>query len=173
MDDDITVMDQLSDYDYSGLVKYQVTTTERELLSVQFSKANPLTRASLLLLAQKVPLDLANGRKVDVGDALTEFNRKQYHHIFPNSFLKKRGIDKLRRFSVVNFCFLPADSNKKISSKAPSEYFTKVIPVTERERILESNLLPRDAAIYEADDYEKFLNARVKLLLAEVATLSG
>ena len=172
MDDDIAIMDQFSDYDYSGLAKYQVTTTERELRSVQFSKANPLTRASLLLVAKNGPLDLANGRKVDVGDALTEFNPKQYHHIFPNSFLKKLGVEKSKRFSVVNFCFLPADSNKKISSKAPSEYFTKVIPAAERDGILKSNFLPTDSAIYAADDYEGFLAARVKLLLAEVSRLS-
>lgn len=173
MDDDIAVMDQLANYDYVGLGKYQVTTSERELLSVQFSKANPPTRAVLLLLAQKGPLDLTNGRKVDVGDALTEFNRKEYHHVFPNSFLKKKGVEKSKRFSVVNFCFLPADSNKKISSKAPSAYFDKVVPPDEKDVILASNLLPRDAAVYAADDYEAFLDARVKLLLTEVDALSA
>lgn len=172
MDDDITVMDQFSDFDYSAIAKYQATVTERELLSVQFSKANPLTRSFLLLAAQKKPLDLTNGNVIDLGESLSEFNRKEYHHVFPNSFLTKQGTSKDRRFSVMNFCFLPADSNKKISNKKPSIYFNRVVPEGSHDRILESNILPKDRSIYGNDNYDEFLRERAKLILDEVASLS-
>lgn len=171
MDDDIAAMDQFSDFDYTPLERYQASTTEKELISAQFSKANPLTRAFLLLSAQKGPLDLVNGSKIDVGEALSDFNRKEYHHVFPNSFLKKRGFGKDRRFAVTNFCFLPSASNKKISSKKPSDYFEKLVPAVSRDAILASNLLPLEMSIYQSDDYDAFLRVRAALVLSEIGSV--
>ena len=172
MDDDIVAMDHFSDFDYTVVSRYQPSTTARELLSVQFSKANPLTRAFLLLAAQSKPLDLTNGTVIDLGKSLSEFNRKQYHHVFPNAFLSKLDLPKERRFVVMNFCFLPSDSNKKISSKKPSVYFEKIVPKGRREKILSSNLLPIDLSIYEKDDFDRFLQNRVELVLKEIKRLS-
>lgn len=171
MDEDIEFIDNVLDFDYAQLNRYTTTVNFKQLIETQFSKANPVTRSFLLLSAQYQPLDLANGAKVDLGSSLASFNRKQYHHVFPNSFLTKQSEPKGRRFSVLNFCFLPADSNKKISSKSPSLYFESVVPGNNRDRILESNLLPGDMGIYENDDFDAFLKARAELVLGRVDSI--
>jgi hypothetical protein len=160
------------DYEFSDIEKYKTTVSSDDLIQTQFSKANPITRSFLLLSAQSSPLDLTNGRIVDLGTSLSSFNRKQYHHVFPNSFLSKKGEKKEKRFTVVNFCFLPADSNKKISSKSPSDYFENVIPSANRTDILNSNLLPVDADIYSKDDFDAFLEKRSSLLLLAISNLA-
>jgi len=172
MDSDIEFIDKVSDFDFSGLSKYSVTLTDAEIISTQFSKGNPVTRAFLILLAQKNPLDLTNGRKVDLGKALATFNRKQYHHVFPNSFLKKEGYSKRDRFSVSNFCFLPADSNKKVSAKSPSDYFVNIVPKENKDKILASNLLPLCDSIYMDNDYKRFLDERTKMVIEEIKALA-
>src|SRR6185436_5738286 len=98
--------------------------------------------AFLLLMAQNQPTDLIKNVKIDISMALSKYNRKQYHHIFPNAYLKKQGFPHGKIFSMVNFCFLPADSNKKISKKSPSDYFFNLIPQNEFNDILSSNLIP-------------------------------
>jgi len=165
MDDDIDFINRVVDYDFSDLSKYSITVKEGNLIDTQFSKANPISRAFLLLSAQYSPLDLANGKLIDTGNSLASFNRKQYHHVFPNSFLNKNGEPKIKRFSLMNFCFLPADSNKKISSKSPSDYFKNIIPGANKLDILNSNLLPNDFLIYENDDFDSFLQKRAELVL--------
>lgn len=108
--------------------KIRYTVSKSELIETKFSKANPLTRAFLLLMAQHKPLDLIKNTKIDIALSLSKYNRKQFHHIFPNAFLKKQGFPHTKIFSLVNFCFLPANSNKKISKKSPSDYFFSLIP---------------------------------------------
>ncbi|GAB2899548.1 DUF262 domain-containing protein [Microbulbifer echini] len=171
MDADIDFIDKVADYDFTLIKRYSPSITARELIAAQFSKANPVTRAFLLLSAQHSPLDLANGSSIDTGKSLSSYNRKQYHHIFPNAFLSKQGFSKEQRFSVVNFCFLPADSNKKISSKSPSDYFFSTVPSEKKSEILLSNLLPQDENIYSEDNFIGFLESRSELIVDSVHKL--
>jgi hypothetical protein len=113
-----------------------------------------------VLLAQNDPRDLAHGGLVDLEEALSEYNSKEYHHIFPRAHLKKREFPAERIDSLCNFCFLTADSNKKISSKAPSDYFVSVVPREHLGTILESNLMPLNKEVYEKNEYDNFLKLR-------------
>ena len=72
---------------------------------------------------------------------------------------------------MLNFCFLPADSNKQISRKQPSDYFFNLVPSARYQEILKSNLLPLNKEIYRGDDYEKFLEERATLLMQKVNEL--
>lgn len=168
MDDDIKVIIDVTNNISSAIDKYSYTTTSSELIRHSFSKTNPLTRSFLLLMAQKAPMDMVSGSKIDIGQALASYNRKEYHHVFPNAFLTKRGLNKTKRFSIVNFCFLPSGTNKKISSKKPSEYFFDLVPQDRFSDILDSNLLPLKKDIYKDDDYDKFLERRAELVIGEI-----
>lgn len=172
LDTDIEFIDKILDYDFDDIKRYKVSVSTDDLIQTQFSKSNPITRACLLLGAQHSPLDLTNARLIDLDTALSSFNRKQYHHVFPNSFLSKKGIQKNKRFSVVNFCYLPADSNKMISSKAPSVYFSTIVPAAKKVEILKSNLLPDSEDIYINDDYDQFLEGRAELLVCAISELA-
>jgi len=171
MDDDIEFINLLLANDYSGLEKYQPNINLTQLENLKFAKSNSFVRAFLLLLAQENPLDLTNSNTVDVGIALSQYNRKQYHHIFPRAFLKniKYNTDQINR--AVNFCILPATSNRFISDKSPSDYFNNVIPSNERESIFESNLIPKEMKIYNNDDYQTFYTERAKIIFSKITEL--
>lgn len=168
MNADIEFIKEIRNNNFSNLEEYKVTVTETNLIKTKFSKANSTTRALLLLMAQFDPKDLAKNVKIDLNNALSKYNRKEFHHIFPNAFLKGKGFEKEEIFSLVNFCFLPSDSNKFISKKSPSEYFFSIIDQNSFNEILESNLFPIDKSIYSKDDYPKFLERRAELILNEL-----
>lgn len=173
MDVDLETMKSIISKGKDPVSKYAYTTTASELIAHQFSKTNPLTRAFLLLMAQNDPKDLVRGTTVDLGIALSAFNRKEYHHVFPNAFLNKLDLKKEQRFSIVNFCFLPSDSNKQISKKSPSDYFFNLVPSSSFKGILQSNLLPLEKSIYKTDDYDAFLEQRAELIVSEIDLVAG
>lgn len=165
MNSDIKNMQSLIAGDTSVMDGYAYTVTDDELITIKFSKRNPTTRAFLLFMAQFSPKDLIKNTAIDLDRALSEYNRKEYHHIFPNAFLKKQGHSSDKIFSLVNFCFLPSESNKQISRKAPSDYFFNLIPQNKFSDILESNLIPIKKDIYQRNDFIEFLKKRAELAI--------
>jgi len=165
MDADIVLFEQLLKGNSDGLNKYSYSITPEQLIKQKFSRSSPIVRGFLLLMAQNQPIDLVSGGLVDLGKALSEYNSKEYHHIFPRAYLKKRLFAPDRINSLCNFCFLTADANKKISSRPPSEYFPKLLPQTNLAAVLESNLIPLNKEIYEKNDYDKFLTLRSQRII--------
>lgn len=161
---DISFMKRLATGDSSGIGAYSSEITKEMLTKFRFTKSHPYTRALLLLLAQKTPLNLTNGAVIDLGEALSGYNRKEYHHIFPRAFLKKRGFSTDKINTLCNFCFLPAGSNKKISQKQPSDYIFKLVPEANRKQILESNIMPLRMEVYSEDNYDDFISMRADLV---------
>jgi len=168
MDSDIERLVRLGDGELAAFDDYRYTVNEGMLRSTKFSKGNPITRAFLLLVAMQAPVDLVKNQKIDIGRSLAQYNRKEYHHVFPHAFLKSRGLDHDSIFCVLNFCFLSSDSNKAISKKSPSEYFFSLVPQNEFNDVLSSNLLPINKDIYKLDDYDKFKERRANEVLAKL-----
>jgi hypothetical protein len=164
LNSDIVFMKRLASGDSSKISEYSSELTKEMLTKLKFTKSHPYTRALLILLAQKTPLNLTNGATIDLGEALSGYNRKEYHHIFPQAFLKQRGISTDKINTLCNFCFLPAGSNKKISQKQPSDYIFTLVPETIRKQILESNIMPLRMEIYTEDNYDEFINMRADLI---------
>jgi hypothetical protein len=165
MNDDISFFRDIINNKFDGLQKYRSDLSEDIFLKKTLAKSNSWSRATLLLMADNNPKDLTNGSNVDVGLALSTFNRKEYHHIFPRNFLKQNfNLETSEINKLANFCFLPAASNKLISDKAPSDYFSTVIPQNQLNDILKSNFLPLDADIYQNDNYTQFASERAQLL---------
>lgn len=166
IDEDIKSFDRLVEEGaldvFSGL-SYSVT--EEQLINTKFIKSSAYSRALIVLLATKKPLNLVNGSAIDTGDALSAFNRREYHHVFPRAFLEKRGVSPDSIASLCNFCILPSDSNKIISDKAPSDYFRSVIPTKSYQEILESNLLPLINELYSKDNFDGFLKERARKII--------
>ncbi len=171
MNDDISFFEKVVNNDHSDINKYSYSADARILINQVFSKSNPFTRAFLLLLAQKEPLSLVNGNKIDLGDALSKYNLKEYHHIFPRAFLKGKGVETDRINSLCNFCFLPSDPNRTISNKPPSEYIFNVLPASKYSEILNSNLMPLKKEIYSKNQYEKFLEERAQIIILHLDSM--
>ncbi len=165
MNDDIAFFEKVVSGDYSDIEKYSYSVDTSILMNQRFSQSSPFTRAFLLLLAQKDPLNLVNGNRIDLGTALSEYNSKEYHHIFPRAFLKNKGVETEKINSLCNFSFLPADANKTISGKSPSDYIFNVTPSSAYSKILDSNLMPPRKEIYRKDRYDTFLQERATLIL--------
>lgn len=164
MNEDIEFFKYALKGNYDGINKYSYSIDGKSIIKQIFGRSNSFARAMLLLLAQRAPLNLVNANKIDLGEALSQYNLKEYHHVFPRAFLKNKYENK-KINSICNFCFLPSDSNKKILNKAPSDYIVNIVPKDKYSDILNSNLLPLKTEIYLKDDYEEFLNQRAQILL--------
>ena len=173
MDSDIERLKKLVAGHNNSFDDYQYTVTENVLKNTQFSKANPITRAFLLLVAKQNPMDLVKNQKIDIGKYLAQYNRKEYHHVFPQAFLKSKGIAPKDISCVLNFCFLSSDSNKAISKKSPSDYFFNLVPDNDFNNILTSNLLPIKKDIYKNNDFDLFKERRANELLSKLDILTG
>ena len=165
MNDDITFFEKVVNGDYSDIKKYSYSVDKSSLINQRFSISSPFARAFLLLLAQNNPLNLINGNKIDLGTALSKYNSKEFHHIFPRTFLKNKGVETEKINSLCNFSFIPADSNKTISGKSPSDYIFNVIPSNAYPKILGSNLMPLRKEIYQKNQYDIFLQERATSIL--------
>jgi len=172
IDEDIVAFKKvLNGQENSAFIKLKYSISAEQIRETVFSKSNAFSRAFIVLLANKLPRNLVNGSKVDTGNALSSFNKKEYHHIFPKAFLSSKGLRRSEIFSLVNFCIIPSDSNKKISDKSPSFYFLKIIPQKKWNDILESNLLPIKKEIYKKNNFTLFLEERSKIIVNYVDSL--
>jgi len=74
--------------------------------------------------------------------------------------------DEINR--AVNFCILPATSNRLISDKKPSDYFVNIIPQANLTTILDSNLISTEKNTYIKDDYNLFYKERAKIIFDKI-----
>lgn len=120
-----------------------------------------------IILSYQGPKDILTGLAIDVDKALAWQNSKEFHHFFPQAFLRTKGIPASRVSSLANMVYLSSASNKLISDRPPSEYLAKLLAEhgPEARAWLATNLID-DAAIDAAlaDDYDTFLAARAKVI---------
>lgn len=144
-----------------------------ELLSSVFRKNNSRSRAFSLALAKTVPMNLTNGSPIDTANALSVYNKKQFHHIFPEAFLR-RTQPKVERSYVLNFCMLAASENNLVSDQDPQVYLPELIHDlgTGADAVLSSNLMPSTSDFdYSCAELEPFMKARLPLVRAQIEKL--
>lgn len=130
-------------------------------------------KAALCLMAQGAPKSFITGSEVDLGTVLSAYNAREFHHIYPKSFLSSTGIGFHEANIIANICFLQSSDNKIISDENPKVYF-KHIPAEMKEIIFKSAFIPNSVSD-GTSSYDDFINARVNLLveMAEKIILSG
>lgn len=129
----------------------------------QFRSNNAHAKLLAIVLAHTNPIDLLTGNRIDVARALSWGNNKEFHHFFPQAYLKGKNVERTRINCLANFVMLTSASNKAISDRPPSQYLVEVEQAagSELPRWLASNLISEDA--FEAakeDDFDAFLEAR-------------
>lgn len=147
--------------------------TDEVWRSIVFRSNNSRSRAFILMLALNGPRNLTNGAAIDPTQALSIFNQKEFHHIFPRAYLKNNRIAGEHN-AIVNFCMLAASENKIISDDDPHVYLLKCSTNfgTNAEAVFASNLLPAPTNFdYEKASFDDFINARVPILAARAAEL--
>jgi hypothetical protein len=113
----------------------------------------------ILMLAQKRPLNFVSGQPVALADVLRDYNRGEFHHLFPKAFLTSRAVPTAQHGPLANFAFLSKVDNTALGGVAPSAYRARM--PQEVDDILDSAICPPSLF---ADDYPTFLRDRSRLL---------
>lgn len=134
----------------------------KDLIDTGFSAGSSYCKAVLCLLAFSEPKDFQDNGKVILDNSwLKMANSKNYHHFFPKSYLRKKGVGNEN--SIVNITLVGADLNKrKIRAKAPSIYIQDFMDENDGlEKSIKSHLIDNidDFGIH-SDDYSVFLDKR-------------
>jgi hypothetical protein len=138
----------------------------------EFRKGSALSHAFASILARKRPRSIWDATPIVLEDALSSFNRKEFHHIFPRSYLIAKNIEE--NSVLANFCLLPAAHNKAIGNRPPAEYFAVL-----RQRlgdafdeVMAENYISQDAvAAAEANDFATFVAVRAAYLKTHISAL--
>jgi hypothetical protein len=120
------------------------------------------SKTFILLLAHEQPRSLVSGSRIDLSEVLSRYNRNEFHHLYPQSFLRKSGINTEKQSPLANMCFINAVDNKILGAVAPSEYRERMSTFSIND-VLRRALIPEEELF--ADDYPAFVDARAKLLV--------
>lgn len=98
------------------------------------------------------------------------------HHIFPQAYCQKIGLDKSKWNSIVNKTPLIYTTNRTIGGVAPSKYLPRVLKEGEIDEVelrarIESHLIDYDALA--ADDFDAYFIDRAKKLLDAIERAMG
>jgi hypothetical protein len=143
------------------------------LKSVEFRSNNSRSRALILALAKGGPRNLTNGAAVDCTEALSNFNKKQFHHIYPKAYLKRIGSQEQHN-SLANICIIAASENNRISDSDPNNYLPEptVSLGDAADSVFGSNYMPLPSATdYAGLNYTTFLHERAALLEGVITRL--
>ncbi|WP_272819211.1 GmrSD restriction endonuclease domain-containing protein [Scytonema hofmannii] len=125
------------------------------------------------LLRREGAIDWSTGEAIN--DVVYFEEQIDSHHIFPVAWCKKQGIDPKKYNCLVNHTPLSAKTNKKIGSKAPSEYLKQFelggTSAAKLDEMLRSHLI--EPATLRRNDFEGFFQARTKALLELIGKAMG
>jgi hypothetical protein len=147
--------------------------TAAEIRSAGFRSNNSRSRAFILALARRKPRNLTNGMHIDTAEALSIYNQKQFHHIYPQAHLKRIKVQGEIN-SLANICMLAASENGAISDENPAVYLPKCVANLgdHADEVFRSNLLPQPSEVdYRKLSFAEFLTQRSKLIAAVSAEL--
>ncbi|WP_280294470.1 GmrSD restriction endonuclease domain-containing protein [Nocardia abscessus] len=120
------------------------------------------TKVFVLLLAQSHPRSFVSGTPISLGKVLQAYNRNEFHHLYPQKFLRDGGRSASEIGALANFVFMSSADNKTLGGVAPSIYRGRM-DATALPAILERSLCP--AALFD-DDYDTFIHERTQKLSA-------
>lgn len=146
----------------------------RERLFTLQTRNSAAYKGLYALLLQHGGLDFRTGDPIDVQMYFDD--KIDIHHIFPQDWCKKNGIDQKRCDSIVNKTALASKTNRMIGGNAPSFYLARIqksagIDDKRMGSILLSHLI--DPKSLGSDDFESFFKAREASLLNRIEEAMG
>lgn len=171
LNSDISHIKSLRSGNSSQISTFDVDISEGFFVDNQFNLNSVNTKTFVLMLASESPLNFISGSPIQLEPVLRDCNRKEFHHIFPKAFLLHAGISNDKVNSLINFMILSRADNNKLGGVSPSDYRSKMTSNDEAVRlILKKALCPED--IFH-DNFEKFIQERVKILVSKAKHLMG
>lgn len=118
--------------------------------------------------------DFRTGEPIDVQVYFDD--RIDIHHIFPQDWCTRKGIDPGRANCIVNKTPLAARTNRMIGNNPPSQYLIRLqkhagIDEARMDDILRSHVI--EPAHLRADDFDAFFQARERALLERIERAMG
>jgi hypothetical protein len=90
------------------------------------------------------------------------------HHIFPREFLKENGETRDEYINCIgNLTLIDPSINSEIGDNPPQEYLKDF----KDPELLERHMIPGDPKLWKVDNYEKFLDARLKLIWNKASSM--
>jgi len=153
-------------------ISYPISLDLERIAKSKISTKSALRNAYFCMLALRQPRHFKTNAAIPLDDKIcSEFNSPEKHHIFPRQFLRKNKI--FGEYLLANFCFIPAELNKEILNKKPSEYFeTYDKENSEFSDALKAQLIPYDDSI-KTNNYEAFIKSRSEAIFKEFERLIG
>ncbi len=132
----------------------------------QFTMNTVNTKTFILMLAQMEPRSFISGAVISLRNVLKEYNRNEFHHIYPKAFLGNGQLPYINN-CLANFCFMSRTDNQQLGGTAPSIYRQHMAgDLTER---LQRALIVQDDLF--SDNYKRFIESRAELLLRKAGQL--
>jgi hypothetical protein len=147
--------------------------TAAEWKGIAFRSNVSRSRAYVLALAAMHPRNLTNGGLIDPAEALSSYNKKQFHHVYPRAHLKRTNTQTNDNL-LVNICMIAAAGNNAISDSDPASYIPATVTTlgTDADAVFRSNMLPSPSSFdYSKASYEEFVDARIAFVAVTVQTL--
>lgn len=143
------------------------------LLSLQ-TRNSAAYKGIMALVYREQCRDFMQGITMDIVKSMDE--SPDIHHIFPEAYCKKMGLDKTKWNSIVNKTPLLPASNRQIGGDAPSVYSVNIMKKAEIDEAelrfrIESHLVNYD--YLTADDFDHYFIARAKAILKVIEAAMG
>lgn len=145
----------------------------QSILRTKFHFRSAMAKAFVIALTKNGPRNLTNGNNIDIEETLSSYNNKQYHHIFPQAYLKRIG-QKNWVDSYANICILSASENNRISDNDPNEYILEYGSKLgeSHDEVLAANLMPQLSDVdYKTVEFQEFLKSRSDRIVAHIQML--
>lgn len=164
---DIEEIQKVKQKQPSTLGNFTVTVDSNLFKVNRFRISTVITKTFVLMLAQKSPLSFISGSPITLRDALRDYNRNEFHHLYPRAFLRASNQTAYDDSCIANFCFLSKSDNNQIGGNAPSVY-SNIMPQVFIDEILERAICPETLL---DDDFKKFIDDRSEMLALEANKL--
>lgn len=160
---DVQEMAKLKRGDPNALGQFPFSQVDKSLFEREIFRLNNVTsKTFVLMLAQQDPRSFISGQSISLRDSLKEYNRNEFHHLYPKAYIKGKGTNQFDINCLANFCFMSRTDNNHIGARAPSAY-RKDMPssdVTTHE-ILRTAMCPD--SLFK-DDFQMFVSDRARIL---------
>jgi hypothetical protein len=147
----------------------KLVLSKSKLVNTSYYYRGALSRAVLAFLAKQSPRDFSDP-DAEVLDSvyLLISQAPNLHHIYPKNFLENVPVlpKDVSIDSLMNICYLRANTNIRIGNKNPLHYFREFKDLGNFNEILDSHLIPKyfiEKEEFKPEDYKNFLYARAEL----------
>ena len=170
---DIEEIQKLKNGEENRLDAFSVTVEPAFFASENTFRVDSVnTKTFVLMLANRNPLSFLSGQPVDLAKVLRDYNRNEFHHLYPRAYLRTLDDSPSKPRSdqncLANFSFLSRADNAALGGVSPSAYRRKMPASPNLDRILEAALCPY--SLFD-DNYDNFVQARASRLAEEATRL--